>query len=527
MNVLTKLSDNQQNRKQQTKRGVRFLASLLMIMILVLSACASGESDAESEASSDAAVENTAVPEEEANDDGESSTTQAGSAPSSSGDSDSDESDSSDSDAAESDTEDAATDEEAEDTAADESAESEAEADDDSAEAPAEVSEGAASELAPADRNGMYSAPPEMVIDTEKFYYATIKTVQGDIKVQLFAERAPVTVNNFVFLAREGYYNNTVFHRVMADFMAQAGDPMGIGSGGPGYEFEDEFFPGLTFDKPGLLAMANRGPRTNGSQFFLTFAPTPWLDGNHTIFGEVIEGMDALNSITLRDPGNPGGFAGDEIYTILIEETDESTLPEPTPAPPTPTPLPTPTPYAPTGLDDGENPLADLDPSERVNVFNTAPELTIDPEKSYSAVISTSEGDLTVELYADEAPIAVNNFVVLAELGFYDGQNIALVNPEIALIGAPNLDDPTADVGYLFGAEKGITKELGIGSMAYLPNRDDPRQSSGSQILLALIPPPNGVEAQYSFFGQIVDSDDILTSLTIEDTIESITIESE
>lgn len=392
---------------------------------------------------------------------------------------------------------------------------------------PAEVSEGEASALAPADRNGMYSAPPEMTIDESKFYYATLKTVQGDITVQLFADRAPITVNNFVFLARDGYYNNTVFHRVLENFMAQAGDPVGQGSGGPGYEFEDEFFPGLSFDRPGLLAMANRGPRTNGSQFFLTFGPTPWLDGNHTIFGEVIEGIDVLNSITLRDPGNPGGFAGDEIYTILIEETDSSELPEPTPAPPTPTPTQTPTPYAPTGLGDGENPIADLEPSERTDIFNTAPEMVIDTSKSYSAVISTSKGDLNVELFADEAPVSVNNFVVLAELGFYDGLNVSLVNSEIALIGAPNPTDPTRDIGYLFEAEKGLTKPLIIGSMAYIPNREQPSLSSGSQILLAIIPPPRGVESQFSFFGQIVDADDILTSLTIEDTIDSITIESE
>lgn len=499
-------------------------------MVLALAACSFGQDDAGSNNEENMGVESTPPVADET--DGNASTNQSASAPSSSGGSDSDEAESGDNsaEATEVPVEEPAANANDEDPDTSEDADAsttDAATDSGSVEAPSEVSEGEASKLAPADRNGMYSEPPEMVIDTEKFYYATLKTVQGDIRVQLFAERAPITVNNFVFLARDGYYNNTVFHRVLENFMAQAGDPMGLGSGGPGYEFEDEFFPGLSFERAGLLAMANRGPRTNGSQFFLTFAPTPWLDGNHTIFGEVIEGMDVLNAITLRDPGNPDGFAGDEIFTILIEETESSTLPEPTSAPPTPTPLPTPTPYAPTGLEDGANPLTDLDPSDRAGVFNTAPDVVIDTEKSYSAVISTSQGDLTVELYADEAPVAVNNFVVLAELGYYDGQNVALVNPEIALIGAPNPDDPTQDVGYLFNAEKGITKELNIGSMAYLPNRDDPRQSSGSQILLALIPPPRGVEAQFSFFGQVVEGEDVLTSLTIEDTIESITIESE
>lgn len=490
-------------RMQPRRRATLTLVSLFIVALFVFAACSFGQGMPEADQSSqetsadgstsESSAEKTPVPKEES-DDGESATNQSGSAPSSNAESSGSESPDSESPVVE---------------------------------PPTEVSEGEASELAPAERNGMYSAPPEMSIDTEKFYYATLKTVRGDIKIQLFADRAPVTVNNFVFLARDGYYNNTIFHRVLEDFMAQAGDPMGLGSGGPGYEFEDEFFPGLGFERAGLLAMANRGPRTNGSQFFLTFGPTPWLDGNHTIFGEIIEGIDVLNSIQLRDPGNSGGFAGDEIYTILIEETDTSDLPEPTPPPPTPTPTSMPTPYAPTGLGDDENPIADLEPAERVDIFNTAPEMVLDTEKTYSAVISTNQGDLNVELFADEAPIAVNNFVVLAELGFYDGLNISLVNPEIVLLGAPNPDDPTLDIGYLFEAEKGITKPLVVGSMAFIPNREQPTQSSGSQILVAVIPPPRGVEAQFSFFGQIVGSDELLASLTVDDTIESITITSE
>ncbi|HMN30272.1 MAG TPA: peptidylprolyl isomerase, partial [Caldilineaceae bacterium] len=134
-----------------------------------------------------------------------------------------------------------------------------------------------------------------MTIDPQKIYYATFKSERGDIRVQLFADRAPQTVNNFVFLAREGFYNDTVFHRVLDGFMAQGGDPTGTGMGGPGYTFGDEFNPSLTFDRPGLLAMANSGPSTNGSQFFITFAPTEWLNNLHTIFGEVVSGQDVLD----------------------------------------------------------------------------------------------------------------------------------------------------------------------------------------------------------------------------------------
>lgn len=167
-----------------------------------------------------------------------------------------------------------------------------------------------------AERNGYYSSYPEMVIDSDANYEAEIKTEQGDIRVQLYAGEAPLTVNNFVFLANQGFYDGLTFHRVMEDFMAQGGDPTGQGSGGPGYQFEDETDNGLTFDRPGLLAMANAGPGTNGSQFFITFVPTSWLNGNHTIFGEVIEGNEVLSQITRRQPG--AATPGDTIERIDI-----------------------------------------------------------------------------------------------------------------------------------------------------------------------------------------------------------------
>ena len=181
---------------------------------------------------------------------------------------------------------------------------------------------GAAAALAPAERNGMYDDPPAMTTAAEVELTAVFRTEKGDIRVRLFNDLAPVTVNNFVFLAREGFYNDTHFHRVLADFMAQGGDPSGTGAGGPGYQFQDEIVQELQFDRAGLLAMANAGPNTNGSQFFLTFAATPWLNGNHTIFGEVIEGMDVLLSLTLRDPmaASSSEFAGDLLEKVAIEE---------------------------------------------------------------------------------------------------------------------------------------------------------------------------------------------------------------
>jgi len=146
-----------------------------------------------------------------------------------------------------------------------------------------------------------WSSPPEMTIDPEKSYTATLKTDQGDIVIQLYADKTPRTVNNFVFLARQGFYNGTIFHRVIKDFMTQGGDPTGTGRGSPGYNFADEFHSALRHE-PGVLSMANAGPNTNGSQFFITHVKTPWLDGKHTVFGKVIKGMDVVLAIPERDP---------------------------------------------------------------------------------------------------------------------------------------------------------------------------------------------------------------------------------
>ena len=147
-----------------------------------------------------------------------------------------------------------------------------------------------------------WNTPPEFTIDLKKKYSATLSTDKGDIVLELFAEKTPVTVNNFVFLAREGFYDGTIFHRVIPDFMAQGGDPTGTGRGGPGYRFADEFQPSLKHDKPGVLSMANAGPGTNGSQFFITHVPTPHLNNKHSVFGQVVAGMDVLLSIPERDP---------------------------------------------------------------------------------------------------------------------------------------------------------------------------------------------------------------------------------
>jgi cyclophilin family peptidyl-prolyl cis-trans isomerase len=163
-------------------------------------------------------------------------------------------------------------------------------------------------------------APPSGALDTSKRYSARFKTERGDIVVELYADRAPRTVENFVNLARAGFYDGTTFHRVIGGFMAQGGDPTGTGTGGPGYQFGDEFHPTLRHDSPGILSMANAGPGTNGSQFFITYGPTPHLDDRHSVFGKVTEGLDVLRSIRERDPQRDRQ-PGDRIDTIEISES--------------------------------------------------------------------------------------------------------------------------------------------------------------------------------------------------------------
>ena len=167
-----------------------------------------------------------------------------------------------------------------------------------------------------------YDAPPAMTIDTAKQYLATVKMEKGgEFVIELYPDKAPATVNSFVFLAREGYFDGVTFHRVLEGFMAQTGDPSGSGTGGPGYQFDNEYSD-LNFDKEGVVAMANAGLNTNGSQFFITFAPVPLRSDEYTIFGQVISGMDVVKSITLRDPLKKPDFTGDAISSITITEQD-------------------------------------------------------------------------------------------------------------------------------------------------------------------------------------------------------------
>ncbi len=161
---------------------------------------------------------------------------------------------------------------------------------------------------------------PPMTIDTSKQYVATLHTEKGDIVIELYADKAPITVNSFVFLAQHGWFDGVTFHRVVSGQLAQAGDPSGTGYGTPGYAFKNETSNGLTFDGPGVVGMANSGADSNGSQFFITETALPTLNGDYTIFGHVIQGMDIVNNLTPRDPTQSGELPpGDKILSVTIE----------------------------------------------------------------------------------------------------------------------------------------------------------------------------------------------------------------
>lgn len=354
-----------------------------------------------------------------------------------------------------------------------------------------------------------WDSPPEMQIDPERIYLATFKTEKGDVTVELFAKQAPMTVNNFIFLAREGFYDNTTFHRVISDFMAQGGDPTSTGSGGPGYSFEDEIDESLEFNQAGILAMANAGPNTNGSQFFITYAPTPWLNGDHTIFGRVIEGHEVLDSLTRRDPMESPDYLGDVLFNVEVREALQSALPTPTATAIPVVPVP----------EEGR-PLAELPVEERAALYTGAPEIAIDINKRYESIVKTTQGSFTIQLEPLSAPKSVNNFVVLSDLGYYDGFPISMLQEgSLVLTGSP-ANNPESDVGYTLPDETGSATSRG--AVGYWL-RPDLLKSSGSQVFILLDDIP-GWETDFTIFGYVTSGMEVVDALTLEDTIERIDI---
>jgi cyclophilin family peptidyl-prolyl cis-trans isomerase len=357
-----------------------------------------------------------------------------------------------------------------------------------------------------------WTNPPPMIIDRTKIYIADFQTVKGEFRVQLFADKAPFTVNSFVFLARQGFYNNTTFHRVIKDFMAQGGDPTGTGSGGPGYSFDDELSPDLKFDKPGMMAMANSGSNTNGSQFFITFSPQTALDGRYTIFGEVVSGLDVVQSLKLRDPSTSPNFTGDAIYSVTISESPISLLPGPTATATLHVPVPT----------KGARPLATMSVTARANLFTGPPAMVIDITHSYQAVFDTTRGKLVFELDAADAPQSVNNFVVLAQMGFWDNFPINYAQRhDFLLTGEPSgLQD--SDIGYTLPYEKGYSNAAG--SLGYWISTGG-TASSGSQLYILLVNHTE-LDGKNTAFGRLIGKDSLVLAnqFTTDDRILTVTI---
>ncbi len=357
-----------------------------------------------------------------------------------------------------------------------------------------------------------WDSPPELTLDLEKVYIATLITEKGNVTIELFSQGAPITVNNFVFLAEQGFYDDTTFHRVLPGFMAQGGDPTGTGSGGPGYQFEDEIIHGVTFNQEGLLAMANGGPGTNGSQFFITYDATPHLNGLHTIFGKVIEGMDVIIALTPRDPAEAPDFPGDRLIRVEIEVTEHSQLPTPTPVTDAVIPVPA----------DGR-PLAEIPPAEREDLYNGMPEMVIDLDKEYSTTIETSKGAILVELEPLLAPVSVNNFIVLANLGYWDGFPISNAQPGTFFVTGSPGSRPDSDIGYTLPSEN--ESAATTGALGYW-FRSDVLASSGSQIFILLADQP-GMDDFFTIFGYVTDGFEVAEALTVEDQIIRITVDME
>ncbi|MBN2531489.1 MAG: peptidylprolyl isomerase [Spirochaetales bacterium] len=334
-----------------------------------------------------------------------------------------------------------------------------------------------------------WDAPPEMMIDLAKIYLATVKTEVGDIKFELMPAEAPVTVNNFIFLAGKGFYDGSSFHRVEEDVMAIGGKPFDGFYDGPGYTIPDEITTDIRFDEGGYVAMVKSSdPNTAGSQFFITLDQTPWLNGMYSIFGKVVEGLDVVKRLKIVDPSKDT-HKGTGILSINISELEESLLPGKKPF----------VPKAPQLAD--SRPLAKLPIPAREFIYNTAPEMMIDPNKSYSARFVTTRGTIDAKLRPDINPVSVNNFVVLAKLGYWDNFPFTtVVRWRYAISGSPRAK-PRSDIGYSIPWEDSPLLPLGIGKLGYWLHARMDGSSSGSNIFFMLT---NDIRGHYgNVFGEV------------------------
>lgn len=376
-------------------------------------------------------------------------------------------------------------------------------------------------ELEVTQRQGVYSQAPDMVIDPDAVYLATITTAKGDIVVELYSQEAPTAVNNFVVLSELGFYDAMPLLPVGPPNAVLTGDPLindpiNSGQGSPGYEVAAEIgVPNLagTMGYLRLPDQFNPERLSNGSYLYITLEPVPDIDGVYAAFGQVIEGLDVLSQIE----------TGDVIETIAISEADERVAP--TPPPPTPTP----TPFAPTSAED--RPLAAIDPAERVDYFNTAPEMQLEDGKDYVARITTDVGEIVLDLFEEQTPVTVNNFVTLANLGFYDNTMFhRVIEGFMAQAGDPS-GTGRGGPGYVFEDE--IVPELVFDKAGLLAMANAGPGTNGSQFFITF-DAADWLNGQHTIFGQVIEGEDLLPKIQLRDPadpnapatmIEAITIE--
>jgi peptidylprolyl isomerase len=353
--------------------------------------------------------------------------------------------------------------------------------------------------------------PPEMKIDTNKYYIVTMKTERGTIIIQLFAYKAPRNVNNFVFLIKQKFYNNLTFHRVIPDFIAQAGKPPVENRTGPGYTIEDEYHPELRFNEPGMVAMAKKGEQdnTNGSQVFITLSRMHWNNDKYTIIGKVVEGMDVVHALTPVDEWVNHEYRGDFIEEITVKESEKSLLPPS--GPPS-------EPKAPV-LVEGR-PLAKFTVAEREYYYDTKPAMIIDKTRIYRATITTSKGTIKVDFFPQDAPEAVNNFYIISNLGYYDNSPVSFIRKNrYVLIGSPG-GRPESDIGYSVPEE--LKRKIEIGAVGYYNHAKGDMSGSGSNVVIMLTNNPH--VKMITVFGLVTEGIEVVKQLTLDDTVIAIEV---
>ena len=352
-----------------------------------------------------------------------------------------------------------------------------------------------------ASRAGIFQEAPDMAIDPDKVYLATFETTKGDFTAELYSQEAPNAVNNFVVLSEMGYYDGMPAFQAGPPMAVLTGDAAGDGNGSPGYDFAAEIGvpnPAGTVGYLRLPDQVNPERISNGSQLYITLEAVPEIDGIYSAFGFILDGLDIAQSIE----------QGDVITQVVISEAAERMAP--TPPPPTPVP----TPFAPTSDASGDRPLAALDPAERNNIFNSPPEMTLEDGVDYTARIVTDKGDIVVDLYEDQAPITVNNFVTLANLGFYDNTMFhRVLEGFMAQAGDPT-GTGMGGPGYTFQDE--IVPELVFDGAGILAMANSGPSTNGSQFFITY-DATDWLNGQHTIFGKVLEGEDVLAEINLRD----------